>query len=185
MVFVIAAPLGLTTATTRVADATDPACVGTACNSMKKYPGDTGSYVFEIGTWTDTTTATVIPAPYNIEFGFTTKAVNAGYTYGTWSFATSATSCTSTQFGPALTNGTLPTMSVAKPECTYAANAAGNFVKTIKVTAAADDMRPASGDWSTWKVSFTMEVTNPTDLIGYNPTLDTRIYNPQNNIVYA
>jgi hypothetical protein len=77
-----------------------------------------------------------------------------------------------------MTNGTLPTMSVAKPECTYAANAAGTFVKTIKVTAAADDMRPASGDWSTWKVSFTLEVTNPTDLIGFSPTLNTRIYNP-------
>jgi len=36
MVFVIAAPLGFTTATTRVADVTTPtACVGTACNSKK------------------------------------------------------------------------------------------------------------------------------------------------------
>lgn len=35
MVFVIAAPMGLTTATTRVADATSPACVGDACNSKK------------------------------------------------------------------------------------------------------------------------------------------------------
>jgi len=96
MVFVIAAPLGLTTATTRVADATDPACVGTACNSMKKYPGDAGMYVFEIGTWTGTSTTTVIPAPYNIEFSFGSKAVNNGYTYGTWSFATSTTSCAST-----------------------------------------------------------------------------------------
>jgi len=35
MVFVIAAPLGFTTATSRVADATSPACVGNACNSKK------------------------------------------------------------------------------------------------------------------------------------------------------
>jgi len=35
MVFVSAAALGFTTAVTRVADATDPACVGTACNSAK------------------------------------------------------------------------------------------------------------------------------------------------------
>jgi hypothetical protein len=33
MVFVIAAPLGFTTTTTRIADATG--CVGTACNSKK------------------------------------------------------------------------------------------------------------------------------------------------------
>jgi hypothetical protein len=47
-------------------------------------------------------------------------------------------------------------MSVAKPTCTYAANAAGLFQKTIVVTAAADDMRPVAGAWSTWVVSFTM-----------------------------
>jgi hypothetical protein len=47
-------------------------------------------------------------------------------------------------------------MSVAKPECTYAANSAGLSLKTIKVTAAADDMRPVAGAWSTWVVSFTM-----------------------------
>jgi len=76
-------------------------------------------------------------------------------------------------------------MSVAKPECTYAANAAGTFVKTIKVTAAADDMRPEAGDWSTWKVSFTLEVTNPADLVDTDPTLNTRIYNPLNNHLYA
>lgn len=35
MAFVMAAPLGLTTSVTRVADATDPACVGAACNSAK------------------------------------------------------------------------------------------------------------------------------------------------------
>jgi hypothetical protein len=35
MVFVMAGPLGVTTSVTRVADATDPACVGTACNSAK------------------------------------------------------------------------------------------------------------------------------------------------------
>jgi len=75
-------------------------------------------------------------------------------------------------------------MSVAKPECTYAANAAGTFVKTIKVTAAADDMKPGA-NWATWKVSFTLEVTNPTDLVDTNPTLNTRIYNPNNNMVYA
>jgi hypothetical protein len=40
MVFVMAAPLGMTTAVTRVADATDPACSGSACNSAKTNPGD-------------------------------------------------------------------------------------------------------------------------------------------------
>lgn len=35
MVFVSAAALGFTTATTRVADATSPACVALACNSKK------------------------------------------------------------------------------------------------------------------------------------------------------
>lgn len=35
MVFVSAGALGFTTAVTRVADATSPACVGTACNSAK------------------------------------------------------------------------------------------------------------------------------------------------------
>jgi hypothetical protein len=36
MVFVIAAPLGFTTATSRVADVTAPvACVANACNSKK------------------------------------------------------------------------------------------------------------------------------------------------------
>jgi hypothetical protein len=35
MVFVSAAPVGFTTSTSRVADATSPACVGTACNSAK------------------------------------------------------------------------------------------------------------------------------------------------------
>jgi len=76
-------------------------------------------------------------------------------------------------------------MSVTKPECTYAANAEGAFVKTIKVTAAADDMRPVDGAWSTWVVSFTMTVTNPSDLIQYNPGLVTRIYNPLNGQLYA
>jgi hypothetical protein len=76
-------------------------------------------------------------------------------------------------------------MSVTKPECTYAANAAGTFVKTIKVTAEADDMRPVDGAWSTWVVSFTMEVTNPSDLIEWSPDLVTRIYNPLNNQLYA
>jgi hypothetical protein len=74
-------------------------------------------------------------------------------------------------------------MSVVKPDCTYAANSAGIFVKTIKVTAAADDMRPAL--WSANPVSFTMEVTNPDDLIGTNPTLVTRIVNPLNGQMYA
>jgi len=78
-----------------------------------------------------------------------------------------------------LSNGTLPTMSVAKPECTYAANTDGLFLKTIKVTADADSMRPGA-NWATWVVSFTMEVTNPTDVMDTNPTLNTKIYNPAN-----
>jgi len=78
-----------------------------------------------------------------------------------------------------MSNGTLPTMSVAKPECTYAADSAGLFLKTIKVTAAADSMAPGA-NWATWDVSFTMEVTNPTDLADTNPTLNTKIYNPNN-----
>jgi len=54
-------------------------------------------YVFSLGTWSGTTTATVIPAPYNIEFSFVkTGNSAAGYVYGTWSFASTATSCTST-----------------------------------------------------------------------------------------
>jgi len=78
-----------------------------------------------------------------------------------------------------MSNGTLPTMSVAKPDCTYAADSAGLFLKTIKVTAAADSMAPGA-NWATWKMSFTLEVTNPTDLIATNPTLITRIVNPEN-----
>jgi hypothetical protein len=35
MVFVSAKPLGFTTTTSRVADATSPACVALACNSKK------------------------------------------------------------------------------------------------------------------------------------------------------
>jgi len=84
-----------------------------------------------------------------------------------------------------MTNGTLPTMSAAKPDCTYAANAAGLSLKTIKATAAADDMRPVAGAWGTWIVSFTLEVTNPTDLIDTSPTLNTKIYNPLNGKLYA
>jgi len=76
-------------------------------------------------------------------------------------------------------------MSVAKPDCTYAADSAGLFVKTIKATAAADDMRPVAGAWSTWIVSFTLEVTNPTDLVNVSPVLSTRIINPLTNYIYA
>jgi len=76
-------------------------------------------------------------------------------------------------------------MSVAKPTCAYAANAAGLFTKTISVTAAADDMRPTAGAWSTWIVSFTMDVTNPADLIDTNPTINTIIINPNTNYIYA
>lgn len=45
-------------------------------------------------------------------------------------------------------------MTTAKPTCTYAANSASLFVKTISVTNTADDMRPVAGAWSTWIVSF-------------------------------
>lgn len=76
-------------------------------------------------------------------------------------------------------------MSVAKPASTNAANTAGLFLKTIVVTAAADDMRPVAGAWSTWVVSFTMKVTNPADLIGTAPTLNTKIYHPTTNFIYA
>jgi hypothetical protein len=96
MVFVMAGPLGLTTSVTRTADATDPACDGAACNSAKVKPGDTGSFIFKLGTWTDTTATTTIPVPYNIEFSFTPENDNGNYVYGTWSFATTTTSCTST-----------------------------------------------------------------------------------------
>jgi hypothetical protein len=54
-------------------------------------------YIFSIGSWTNTDTAVTIPAPYSIEFSFTKTPNSAnGYVYGTWSFASSATSCTST-----------------------------------------------------------------------------------------
>jgi hypothetical protein len=77
-------------------------------------------------------------------------------------------------------------MSTVKPVCTYAANSAGLFLKTIQVTAAADDMRPGSiANWGTWVVSFTLKVTNPSDLIDTNPTLNTIIYNPTTNYIYA
>jgi hypothetical protein len=76
-------------------------------------------------------------------------------------------------------------MSTASPPCTYAANTAGLFLKTITVTAAADDMRPVAGAWGTWVVSFTLEVTNPADLIDTNPTLNTKIYHPDTNYIYA
>jgi len=77
-------------------------------------------------------------------------------------------------------------MSVAKPECTYAANSAGLSLKTIKVTAAADDMRPGSvANWGTWVVSFTLEVTNPSDLIDVSNDIITKIYNPTTNYIYA
>jgi hypothetical protein len=75
-------------------------------------------------------------------------------------------------------------MSVAKPECTYAAGSDGTFLKTIKVTADADSMAPGA-NWATWVVSFTMEVTNPSDVMDTNPTLNTKIYNPNNNHIYA
>lgn len=74
-------------------------------------------------------------------------------------------------------------MSVAAVPCTYAANTAGLMLKTIQVTAAADEMKPTT--WSTFIVSFTLAVTNPPDLVDTNPTLNTRIYNPLNNFIYA
>jgi hypothetical protein len=46
-------------------------------------------------------------------------------------------------------------------------------------------MRPVAGAWGTWVVSFTMEVTNPADLIDTNPTLNTKIYHPDTNYIYA
>jgi len=95
MVFVIAAPLSMSVATTRIANA-DGCTPTTACNLNKIRPGDAAMYLFSIGTWSDATTTTVIPAPYNIEFSLNTKSANAGYVYGTWSFATSSTSCDST-----------------------------------------------------------------------------------------
>jgi hypothetical protein len=77
-------------------------------------------------------------------------------------------------------------MSVAKPECTYAADSAGLFLKTIQVTAAADDIRPGSvALWGTWVVSFTLEVTNPSDLIDVSKDIITKIYNPTTNYIYA
>jgi hypothetical protein len=45
-------------------------------------------------------------------------------------------------------------MNTAKPVCSYAANSATVFVKTISVTDVKDDMRPVAGAWSTWIVSF-------------------------------
>jgi len=83
-----------------------------------------------------------------------------------------------------LTNGSVVPMSVAKPTCSYAANAAGLFLKTVVVTADADSMAPGA-NWATWVVSFTLDVTNPTNLIDTSPTLNTKIYNPTTNYIYA
>lgn len=77
-------------------------------------------------------------------------------------------------------------MSTAKPACTYAADSAGLFLKTIQVTAAADDINPGSiALWGTWVVSFTLEVTNPSDLIDVSKDIITKIYNPTTNYIYA
>lgn len=70
-------------------------------------------------------------------------------------------------------------MTPATPVCDLV-----NGVKTIYATANADSMMPGSA-WSTWIVTFLMDITNPSDLLGVNPSIMTRIYNPNNMELYA
>jgi hypothetical protein len=70
-------------------------------------------------------------------------------------------------------------MTPSTPVCSYA-----NGLKTIKATNDADTISPGV-NWSTWIISFTMDITNPTDIINFDPTLTTKMYNPNNNFIYA
>lgn len=70
-------------------------------------------------------------------------------------------------------------MSSATPACTYV-----NGLKTVSATVAADSINPGE-NWSTFIVSFEMSITNSANLLDFSPLLMTRIYNPNNQYVYA
>lgn len=67
MIFVSAAPWAITTTVTRKADVAD---CGTACNSAKTGPGDTGVFTLSTTGWTTPATTDSIPVPWNLEYSF-------------------------------------------------------------------------------------------------------------------
>lgn len=159
---VAAAPTATFTATVDAADVT----------AAKDKPGDTYSVDFEVtfATWA---TTDLINPPYNLQFTLTPPAhPETGSSWGSWNWGTT---CTNKQFGATSADTTVtpnPTMNTVAPTCSFDSNG----VLTIAITDEKDIL--TSTDWTTFKMIFTMSVTNPSDFIKDPCTVGFAIVDP-------